>query len=571
VEDINVNAKNNLLKVREQLTSVSTWIYEFIDNSIDALANNVALIVRSNAILVIDNGLGMNREELDKAANHMNQDIAKYKDKQKTGQYQEGLKVARVALAEYFYIITKKDNGITCVKGDTFTKGIFINYEDVPKYVREEFESHITDSGTCILLKDTLKHVIPEIWQNSKLEFDLSLTYAHLIKDLKLKLSLKDQTKYVTEIKSRDSISKTESSKIIPIYQEGLSVVFTEDLNEGMSPGLFFRKNGRLLNTKSFKSNLSLKKTYFKERQIIVDIQEDHLTEVQRGKFTVSPRKDEITFNIESDLYQILNKTIQKVLEDHHLELNTDFLDVPEEFINNPSSFEEAYKMSFVSAKLIGATSSKKLIPLHGFISTQLQLVHKDKDIYSIGYNEGKEKSLNTHTGMKDIDISILKDDKFIEVHEVKAPLSDYKKNENNALENLLGSLINTVGNPDNKNIKTSIIVIMREESPTAKKNTLGKNYILQQNTIDKYFKITDFSANNRNLLDSISFNVVDIKTENGTIPEKCPNFKKLCAEYSNAKTLKEKKSLFNKLMKVLVIKSSIKSDPYYLFKNESS
>jgi len=88
--------------------SFSEIIAEYVDNSIDAMLDNQKLLVEINIhpdlVEVIDNAIGMNKEELRDAVT-----LAKCKkEKGKLGTYGLGLKTACVALGRYFEIISLK-------------------------------------------------------------------------------------------------------------------------------------------------------------------------------------------------------------------------------------------------------------------------------------------------------------------------------------------------------------------------------------------------------------------------------------------------------------------------------
>lgn len=88
--------------------SFSEIVSELVDNSIDAMIDNVELIVNINIepdiVEIIDNAIGMNKTELNDAAI-----LAKCKKEEgKLGLYGLGLKTSCVALGGYFEVISLK-------------------------------------------------------------------------------------------------------------------------------------------------------------------------------------------------------------------------------------------------------------------------------------------------------------------------------------------------------------------------------------------------------------------------------------------------------------------------------
>lgn len=97
-----------------------------------------------------------------------------------------------------------------------------------------------------------------------------------------------------------------------------------------------------------------------------------------------------------------------------------------------------------------GARSNKKLIPLHGRISFDLE--HKLNELktnndtykcFSFNPKNGIEKAINGRYMDKAVDITIEKNNEIIGGVAVKFVMSNFKQNKNNYFENMLGETAN--------------------------------------------------------------------------------------------------------------------------------
>lgn len=95
--------------------------------------------------------------------------------------------------------------------------------------------------------------------------------------------------------------------------------------------------------------------------------------------------------------------------------------------------------------------SSKKLLPLHGSISKDLQdRLGEDYIVRSLGFNENREAKINGRYFNKKVDISVFKKDGNNEIAlggiAVKSIMTNYSQNSNNYFENMLGETANIRG-----------------------------------------------------------------------------------------------------------------------------
>ena len=97
---------------------------------------------------------------------------------------------------------------------------------------------------------------------------------------------------------------------------------------------------------------------------------------------------------------------------------------------------------------LVHAMSTKKIIPMHKCLSEILQeKLGNDFEIKSMGIGDNKEYKFEGKYYGKDLDITILKDNKPISALGFKFVTSNYKQNSNNYFENMLGETANVKRN----------------------------------------------------------------------------------------------------------------------------
>lgn len=106
--------------------------------------------------------------------------------------------------------------------------------------------------------------------------------------------------------------------------------------------------------------------------------------------------------------------------------------------------FLNVVKKSFVKFLETNSRSNKKLEILHGAIATDLAMRLGDGfTISSLGFGAGKEDKIQGRYINKNVDITILKDDKVIAGIGVKFVMQNYAQNSNNYFENMLGETAN--------------------------------------------------------------------------------------------------------------------------------
>lgn len=140
-----------------------------------------------------------------------------------------------------------------------------------------------------------------------------------------------------------------------------------------------------------------------------------------------------------------------------------------------------------------GARSTKKLIPIHKFLSEIiLGKIGKSFVIKSLGVGDGKEATLDGKYYFKDLDIAIFKKEKIVATVSFKFVTSNYKQNANNYFENLMGETANI----RRKNVGFAHFLVLRGHTPYYSKNKgnlRGKEQkieIINEKDLQKYIKL---------------------------------------------------------------------------------
>ena len=158
--------------------------------------------------------------------------------------------------------------------------------------------------------------------------------------------------------------------------------------------------------------------------------------------------------------------------------------------IYNEKDFIQAIEQSFKMYKLHGARSTEKLKPIHKFVAETLgKIWGKGFEICYLG-DETKEVTVDGKYYPKDIDITVLEEQKPIFCLGIKFVTSNYKQNANNYFENMMGETANiqAVGN-----LPYAQLIILRHETPYYQKNETEiptKIEIISDKDISKYLKL---------------------------------------------------------------------------------
>ena len=140
-----------------------------------------------------------------------------------------------------------------------------------------------------------------------------------------------------------------------------------------------------------------------------------------------------------------------------------------------------------------GARSTKKLIPIHKFLSeTILNKLGKNFTIKSLGVADGKEATLDGKYYCKDLDIAIFKKDKIVSTISFKFVTSNYKQNANNYFENLMGETANI----RRQGVGFAHFLVLRGHTPYYSKNKGNlrgkqqKTEVINEKDLQKYIKL---------------------------------------------------------------------------------
>lgn len=478
LNQLKVDTKKLLLNERANNLCPTIWIYEFLDNSNDALAKSIEIIVKSNSIIIIDDGIGQSLETHKKGLNTLNIDTDKYQDKKRTGQYQEGSKKARVALSDRIYSISKKDNKVSCFFGNTSEYINNISFLELPKYIQNIFNEKIKESGTMIVLSDLYEDVDKDLLQGKKLEEGISLIY---------KMFIESGTKFILNEKIIEA--NKERNKVISkrrIYQEymnGFICSFFEDSN---SPGIYITKNKRLISSDTRRNNLPFKsKIKSNNIRLEVSIEENNLPDFLRNNFTVDPRKTRIDFNKKSKLYEEIKNIILLEIEKIEKKEMSTKIELKDYKIQNNQDKIEELKNILVSSKEKLKKNFKLHNELHPFL--KVESVYWESLFYSSvldnkllknidwtpnSHKQGTDITINTNSNK--IDIS-MKSGIYDEKKETLS-LSCFRTSKYNSLEEKVNYVLDLVSE------ETCVLsLIYLEESKEYKIYSIDSSELIQE------------------------------------------------------------------------------------------
>jgi len=222
------------------------------------------------------------------------------------------------------------------------------------------------------------------------------------------------------------------------------------------------------------------------------------------------------------------------------------------------SKFLSAISASFKAYnKKGGARSTKKLVPIHKFLSeTILNKLGKSFSIKSLGIGDGKEATFDGKYYLKDLDIAIFKKEKIVATVSFKFVTSNYKQNANNYFENLMGETANI----RRQGVGFAHFLVLRGHTPYYSKNKgnlRGKEQkieIINEKDLQKYIKLfkdmdfphkpdligvclLDFDKNNNPKL--VSYNDFDFSAETKKILQNEFSLKKFLDKFIHLVSLK--------------------------------
>lgn len=158
---------------------------------------------------------------------------------------------------------------------------------------------------------------------------------------------------------------------------------------------------------------------------------------------------------------------------------------------NVQEDFLQALSDSFKGYNNYGARSIKKLIPIHGWLAREIkQRLNGEFDVSALG--NGGERKFPGKYYPKNLDISVLKNEKIISTVSFKFVTSNYKQNGNNYFENLLGETANI----RRAGVGFAHLLVLRSYTPYLDKNKGGlrgkekRLEKLKDKDIEKYIKL---------------------------------------------------------------------------------
>jgi hypothetical protein len=200
--------------------------------------------------------------------------------------------------------------------------------------------------------------------------------------------------------------------------------------------------------------------------------------------------------------------------------------------IYNDNDFLKAIEASFKAYKEKGARSTAKLKPIHKFVADTLSEIWGNS--FQICYlsDETQEKTVEGKYYPKDIDITVLDNEKPVFCLGIKFVTSNYKQNANNYFENMMGETANiqALGG-----LPYAQLIILRHKTPYYQKNETevpSKIEIINDKDISKYLKL-NFDAPQAHRPNSIGIFLINIdeKTEEVSLTDLEKSFSKETAK----------------------------------------
>lgn len=161
----------------------------------------------------------------------------------------------------------------------------------------------------------------------------------------------------------------------------------------------------------------------------------------------------------------------------------------------NNNEFLGCILQSFKKFLETHSRSNQKLVILHGGIANDLALkLGEDYQVKSLGYESGKEAKIEGRYLYKNVDITILKDDRPIAGVGVKFVMQNYSQNSVNYFENMLGETANIRSN----GIPYFQIFIIPDKLPYYEDGGKFKNWeVFSQHNAKKYVVLSKDNIEN--------------------------------------------------------------------------
>ena len=207
--------------------------------------------------------------------------------------------------------------------------------------------------------------------------------------------------------------------------------------------------------------------------------------------------------------------------------------------------FLKAAGESLDSFRRHGARSNRKLIPLHSciarFVSTSL---NPEYSIKSLGIGDDKEEKITGQYYAKRVDIAVLNGDKPIAAIGLKFVTSNYKQNNVNYFENMLGETANL----RRKNCRYAQVIVIRKEVPyKSKSGKTTKIECISEKNLIKYAQLVK-DKNYPHRPDLMSIAIVDFPANR--LPRLAEEDTDLCLSAETISLLQNELSLANFFIK---------------------
>jgi len=375
----------NQIAAGEVVQRPESVVKELIENSLDAGSSSVFVVVKNagkNLIHIVDNGSGMNKEDLILSIKrHATSKIYSSDDLERIVTYGfRGEALASIAAVSQLEIRTRQDNDeigwkliseptkdifiepcITDVGTQIFVKNLFYNVPARRKFLKSNLTEFRYISDTMIKFALSKPNIRFTFYDDDTLIFDLKPT--HLINRIK------------------DLLGDNTSNSLLPVYLENeyLKIngfIGKPHLAKQTKSGQYIYLNGRSIINKSISHAIFSAYEHLLEKSgnpfyiIFIELNPESFD------VNVHPQKNEVKFEDERMIYGFMNKAVSKSLQENNLApeyhaVNQQISQPYGRLENNQDSNERDF---FIVNKLTGEIIEKT--PLNSFTNSDYHPSH---------------------------------------------------------------------------------------------------------------------------------------------------------------------------------------------------
>lgn len=270
------------------------YLNELIDNSLDAKASKIKINIDEEELSIIDDGTGMNKDELKEA---IRIGVSVINMPNRIGSYGVGLKSALFSIGEKTIIFSKKKNQeiIKLVVDNTDNERNDFEYffEELTTKEIKDFNSEAGESGTIIKISSLDCGMKKKLLDDFRIRESIGLIYNRKI--IKTPIILNEKL-----IEGINPILNIEQKFK---YELPFGLSLCGGLSEECllkKSGIFIYLNNRLIKEKPLQS-YGLKRQEFNNIRLVIDIKNWDIIKNSNGEIKVNNQKNRLEFFGELD------------------------------------------------------------------------------------------------------------------------------------------------------------------------------------------------------------------------------------------------------------------------------